>query len=79
MHASLWGRDRVAGGERLDGLPVDVKPQTGTGHAPAAVDTNLAETGGSSTTPYIAGGAALLLAADCAVRGCVARNAWAPA
>nr|WTB30335.1 LPXTG cell wall anchor domain-containing protein [Streptomyces sp. NBC_00830] len=40
----------------------DVKPQTGTGHAPAAVDTSLAETGGSPTTPYIAGGAALLLA-----------------
>lgn len=39
----------------------DVKPQTGTGHAPA-VDSNLAETGGSSTTPYIAGGAAVLLA-----------------
>ncbi|MFJ9677623.1 SCO1860 family LAETG-anchored protein [Streptomyces sp. NPDC101194] len=38
----------------------DVKPQTGTGHA---VDSNLAETGGSSATPYIAGGAALLLAA----------------
>lgn len=40
----------------------DVKPQTGTGHAPAAVDADLAETGSSSTTPYIAGGAALLLA-----------------
>ncbi|WP_406380692.1 SCO1860 family LAETG-anchored protein [Streptomyces sp. NBC_01618] len=40
----------------------NVKPQTGTGHAPAA-DSNLAETGGSSVTPYIAGGAALLLAA----------------
>ncbi|MFI5749583.1 SCO1860 family LAETG-anchored protein [Streptomyces sp. NPDC051644] len=39
----------------------NVKPQTGTGHAPAA-DSNLAETGGSSTTPYIAGGAAVLLA-----------------
>ncbi|MER5358133.1 SCO1860 family LAETG-anchored protein [Streptomyces sp. NPDC002785] len=39
----------------------NVKPQTGTGHAPS-VDSNLAETGGSSTTPYIAGGAALLLA-----------------
>ncbi|MFJ2910395.1 SCO1860 family LAETG-anchored protein [Streptomyces sp. NPDC087228] len=38
-----------------------VKPQTGTGHAPAA-DSSLAETGGSSATPYIAGGAALLLA-----------------
>lgn len=39
----------------------NVKPQTGTGDAPAA-DSNLAETGGSSTTPYIAGGAAVLLA-----------------
>ncbi|MFF8912352.1 SCO1860 family LAETG-anchored protein [Streptomyces sp. NPDC015032] len=38
-----------------------VKPQTGTGHAPAT-DSSLAETGGSSATPYIAGGAALLLA-----------------
>ncbi|MET9660250.1 SCO1860 family LAETG-anchored protein [Streptomyces sp. NPDC006510] len=38
-----------------------VKPQTGTGHEPA-VDSNLAETGGSSATPYIAGGAAVLLA-----------------
>ncbi|WP_228994228.1 SCO1860 family LAETG-anchored protein [Streptomyces sp. DH8] len=39
----------------------DVKPQTGsdTGAAPPE---NLAETGGSSATPYIAGGAALLLA-----------------
>lgn len=40
----------------------DVKPQTGTGHAPAAVDADLAETGSNSATPYIAGGAALLLA-----------------
>ncbi|MFJ1642491.1 SCO1860 family LAETG-anchored protein [Streptomyces sp. NPDC088256] len=38
-----------------------VKPQTGTGHEPAA-GSNLAETGGSSATPYIAGGAAALLA-----------------
>lgn len=38
-----------------------MKPQTGTGHAPAAVDTNLAETGGSSATPYLVGGAAFLL------------------
>ncbi|MBT2488769.1 hypothetical protein J7E96_09590 [Streptomyces sp. ISL-96] len=36
----------------------DVKPQT----APAT-EANLAETGGSSTTPYLAGGAALFLAA----------------
>ncbi|MFI6859065.1 SCO1860 family LAETG-anchored protein [Streptomyces sp. NPDC050421] len=42
----------------------DVKPQTGTGHAPQAADpgADLAETGSSSTTPYVAGGAALLLA-----------------
>lgn len=40
----------------------DVKPQAGTGHAPQAVDADLAETGSSSTTPYVAGGAALLLA-----------------
>ncbi|WNI32710.1 SCO1860 family LAETG-anchored protein [Streptomyces sp. ITFR-6] len=40
----------------------DVKTQTGTGSAPAATDGDLAETGSSSTTPYIAGGAALLLA-----------------
>lgn len=39
-----------------------VKTQTGTGNAPAATDADLAETGSSSTTPYIAGGAALLLA-----------------
>lgn len=41
----------------------DVKTQTGTGNAPAATDGDLAETGSSSATPYIAGGAALLLAA----------------
>ncbi|MFH8986224.1 SCO1860 family LAETG-anchored protein [Streptomyces varsoviensis] len=35
------------------------KPQTGSGHAPA----DLAETGGSALTPYLAGGAALLVAA----------------
>lgn len=41
----------------------DVKPQTGTGDAPqTATDADLAETGSSSTTPYVAGGAALLLA-----------------
>lgn len=39
----------------------DVKPQTGTGHAPNS-GGDLAETGSSSTTPYFAGGAALLLA-----------------
>ncbi|MCM2414878.1 SCO1860 family LAETG-anchored protein [Streptomyces sp. RKAG290] len=40
----------------------DVKPQTGTDQAAAAPDADLAETGSSSTTPYVAGGAALLLA-----------------
>ncbi|MFI6727728.1 SCO1860 family LAETG-anchored protein [Streptomyces atratus] len=49
----------TSGGTGGDGG--EVKPQTGTGHAPAG-DSNLAETGGSSTTPYIAGGAAVLLA-----------------
>lgn len=40
-----------------------VKPQTGTGDAPqTTTDADLAETGSSSTTPYVAGGAALLLA-----------------
>ncbi|MGQ4486329.1 SCO1860 family LAETG-anchored protein [Streptomyces sp. SAS_281] len=41
----------------------DVKTQTGTDQAPTATDADLAETGSSSSTPYIAGGAALLLAA----------------
>lgn len=41
----------------------DVKPQTGTGDAPqTTTDADLAETGSSSTMPYVAGGAALLLA-----------------
>ncbi|MBM7056940.1 SCO1860 family LAETG-anchored protein [Streptomyces durocortorensis] len=40
----------------------DVKTQTGSDTGPAPTEANLAETGGSSTTPYIAGGAALLLA-----------------
>ncbi|MFD8823441.1 SCO1860 family LAETG-anchored protein [Streptomyces sp. NPDC059605] len=40
----------------------DVKPQTGTG-SESATGGDLAETGSSSTTPYIAGGAAVLLAA----------------
>ncbi|MFC8534884.1 SCO1860 family LAETG-anchored protein [Streptomyces sp. NPDC057249] len=41
----------------------DVKTQTGTDQAPAAAGADLAETGSSSSTPYLAGGAALLLAA----------------
>ncbi|MFB7918355.1 SCO1860 family LAETG-anchored protein [Streptomyces sp. NPDC056061] len=40
----------------------DVKTQTGTGRGPAD-GSNLAETGGSSATPYLAGGAAVLLGA----------------
>ncbi len=40
----------------------DVKTQTGSDSGTAPTEANLAETGGSSTTPYIAGGAALLLA-----------------
>ncbi|MEW1612001.1 MULTISPECIES: SCO1860 family LAETG-anchored protein [unclassified Streptomyces] len=44
--------------EKPDGT--DVRPQTGSDPAPTAPD--LAETGGSSTTPYLAGGAVVLLA-----------------
>ncbi|WP_411084352.1 SCO1860 family LAETG-anchored protein [Streptomyces sp. cmx-18-6] len=40
----------------------DVKPQTGSDAGKAPATANLAETGGSSSTPYIAGGAVLLLA-----------------
>ncbi|MEW2069641.1 SCO1860 family LAETG-anchored protein [Streptomyces sp. NPDC007346] len=40
----------------------DVKPQTGSDAGEAPTTPNLAETGGSSTTPYLAGGAAVLLA-----------------
>ncbi|MFE4453190.1 SCO1860 family LAETG-anchored protein [Streptomyces sp. NPDC056796] len=43
--------------------PVDVKPQTGTDPVQASGTGDLAETGSSSSTPYIAGGAAVLLAA----------------
>ncbi|WP_406098246.1 SCO1860 family LAETG-anchored protein [Streptomyces sp. NBC_01013] len=52
------------GGSTAGSTGGDVKPQTGTGHAPQATDTgaDLAETGSSSATPYVAGGAALLLA-----------------
>ncbi|MEU2249722.1 SCO1860 family LAETG-anchored protein [Streptomyces sp. NPDC019224] len=55
------GGDDKTGGTGGDGG--DVKTQTGTDQAPAATDADLAETGSSSSTPYIAGGAALLLAA----------------
>ncbi|MFB8026805.1 MULTISPECIES: SCO1860 family LAETG-anchored protein [unclassified Streptomyces] len=45
--------------------PADVKPQTGTDpvQASSAGAGDLAETGAGSSTPYIAGGAAVLLAA----------------
>ncbi|MFD3737133.1 SCO1860 family LAETG-anchored protein [Streptomyces sp. NPDC058629] len=49
------------GGDQGDG-GADVKPQTGSDTGKAPTTANLAETGGSSTTPYLAGGAALLLA-----------------
>ncbi|MGW9305960.1 MULTISPECIES: SCO1860 family LAETG-anchored protein [Streptomyces] len=49
------------GGDQGDGS-TDVKPQTGSDTGKAPTTANLAETGGSSSTPYIAGGAALLLA-----------------
>ncbi|MET8058148.1 SCO1860 family LAETG-anchored protein [Streptomyces microflavus] len=49
------------GGDQGDDAP-DVKPQTGSDAGKAPTTANLAETGGSSTTPYLAGGAALLLA-----------------
>ncbi|MFJ8862889.1 SCO1860 family LAETG-anchored protein [Streptomyces sp. NPDC102451] len=42
--------------------PVDVKPQTGTDPVQASGSGDLAETGSSSSTPYLAGGAAVLLA-----------------
>ncbi|MFI8816597.1 MULTISPECIES: SCO1860 family LAETG-anchored protein [unclassified Streptomyces] len=53
------GSGGSTGGGKGDGP--DVKTQTGSDAGPA--EENLAETGGSSATPYIAGGAALLLAA----------------
>ncbi|WP_392669526.1 SCO1860 family LAETG-anchored protein [Streptomyces sp. LN785] len=65
---SNTGGDGSTGGSSTGGSSTggdsgdDVKTQTGTGHAPAAVDTSLAETGSSSATPYVAGGAAFLLA-----------------
>ncbi|SCD62311.1 LPXTG-motif cell wall anchor domain-containing protein [Streptomyces sp. ScaeMP-e83] len=49
------------GGDQGDGGS-DVKPQTGSDSGKAPTTANLAETGGSSSTPYLAGGAALLLA-----------------
>ncbi|WP_103531237.1 SCO1860 family LAETG-anchored protein [Streptomyces sp. SM11] len=53
-----------SGGDQGDdgGSGGDVKTQTGSDTGTAPTEANLAETGGSSTTPYLAGGAALLLA-----------------
>ncbi|MFE6040070.1 SCO1860 family LAETG-anchored protein [Streptomyces sp. NPDC056452] len=45
------------------GDAVDVKPQTGSDPVQASGSGDLAETGSSSSTPYIAAGSALLLAA----------------
>ncbi|WP_031082100.1 SCO1860 family LAETG-anchored protein [Streptomyces sp. NRRL WC-3549] len=53
------GGDSAGKGDEIG----DVKTQTGTGKAQASGTGDLAETGSSSSTPYIAGGAALLLAA----------------
>ncbi|MDA5282108.1 SCO1860 family LAETG-anchored protein [Streptomyces sp. Isolate_45] len=55
----------------------DVKPQSGTGGKPATTQANLAETGAGSVTPYVAGGALLLLG----IGGCalvVTRRGKAP-
>ncbi|WP_406150180.1 SCO1860 family LAETG-anchored protein [Streptomyces sp. NBC_01012] len=49
------------GGSDGKAEPVDVKPQTGSD--PVQASDDLAETGSSSSTPYIAGAAAVLLAA----------------
>ncbi|MEI7030029.1 SCO1860 family LAETG-anchored protein [Streptomyces pratensis] len=51
------------GGDTGDGQgDGDVTTQTGSDSGAEPTTANLAETGGSSTTPYLAGGAALLLA-----------------
>ncbi|MFB8074816.1 SCO1860 family LAETG-anchored protein [Streptomyces californicus] len=55
------GGDSGAGGDQGGTSGGDVKPQTGSDQGTGPGE-NLAETGGSSATPYIAGGAALLLA-----------------
>ncbi|MFH9268767.1 SCO1860 family LAETG-anchored protein [Streptomyces sp. NPDC017546] len=58
------GGDGGTGGDEGDGGTSGggAKTQTGSDTGTAPTEVNLAETGGSSTTPYIAGGAALLLA-----------------
>ncbi|MGW0792173.1 SCO1860 family LAETG-anchored protein [Streptomyces sp. NPDC002911] len=53
------GSDDTGGKEK----PVDVKPQTGSDPVQASGEGDLAETGSNSSTPYIAGAAAVLLAA----------------
>ncbi|MFE3516584.1 SCO1860 family LAETG-anchored protein [Streptomyces sp. NPDC059166] len=55
------GGDAGSGDKGSGAEPVDVKPQTGTDPVQASTG-DLAETGSSSSTPYIAGGAAVLLA-----------------
>ncbi|SCD77581.1 LPXTG-motif cell wall anchor domain-containing protein [Streptomyces sp. BpilaLS-43] len=52
------GGDSAGKGDEIG----EVKPQTGTDKTQASGTGDLAETGSSSSTPYIAGGAALLLA-----------------
>lgn len=52
----------TGGDQGEGGTSGDVKTQTGSDTGTAPTTANLAETGGSSATPYIAGGAALLLA-----------------
>ncbi|MFE9829643.1 SCO1860 family LAETG-anchored protein [Streptomyces halstedii] len=58
-HEGGTGGDGSGKGEGIG----DVKPQTGTDNPQASGTGDLAETGSSSSTPYIAGGAAVLLAA----------------
>lgn len=54
----------------------DVKTQTGSDTGTAPTGANLAETGGSSATPYIAGGAALLLAVGAGATVLTRRRAY---
>ncbi|GGY90402.1 LPXTG cell wall anchor domain-containing protein [Streptomyces nitrosporeus] len=53
----------------------EVKPQTGTDDTAAPGTGDLAETGSSSSTPYIAGGAAVLLAAGAGATALARRRA----
>lgn len=66
------------GGDQGDGGTSggDVKTQTGSDTGTAPTGANLAETGGSSTTPYIAGGAALLLAVGAGATVLARRRAY---